>query len=363
MATPSNWTPHFLVSLRIDDVSSFPPNQLLSLAKLKYLAHLDIFHGQTSDRLLKGWSETPNPFPALQTLKITNHASNREYVTVRSVPYLSVFPKLLIYELVGTVLGEHNGDIEDIARDSGWRGVVDGRIPRDTNPVANEILLYPALLLGTPVIRRLDARKRWLAIVDCGLLANCWKGPLPPSLATGIRSHRPESGSHRFDDIDLARAVVSPRIGWVSVSLPRCSANSRALCPAPNPEEVWDTFEASIENPAMRNFPVDILTSGVIDHVRHECRKLKMEEIDGKPILLPSKPYVTVVIVTHDGDSTQTLPPRFTPPEPYSLVFYRYATDTVLPLQPKRQQGEPEPRKRSGRKRKKVADVLSSFGM
>ncbi|KAK4445033.1 hypothetical protein QBC34DRAFT_384619 [Podospora aff. communis PSN243] len=119
--------PDFLVSLTIDSVTSFQPHHLLSLATLNNLVHLHIVserpdsaeRGHVTDSLFRGWSETSNAFPMLQTLRVTNSQA----LSYRSVQLVTVFPCLLVYEVLVHYFPSYLNYKAwgDIAKSHGWR--------------------------------------------------------------------------------------------------------------------------------------------------------------------------------------------------------------------------------------------------
>ncbi|KAK0611600.1 hypothetical protein B0T14DRAFT_332398 [Immersiella caudata] len=128
----------FVVSLTIDGVSTFQPQQLLSLATLNNLVHLHIVserphsteRGHVTDSLLRGWSEMNNVFPMLQILKFTNSRD----LSYRSVRYVSVFPCLQVYEILDPNIPAFEGYREwgDSAELHGWHF----EIPKWPSPCA-----------------------------------------------------------------------------------------------------------------------------------------------------------------------------------------------------------------------------------
>jgi len=91
----------FITHLSIDDIPAFQADEFLALAKMANLGVLEIMdrgpgngNTQVSDRLLRGWSETPGAFPALRVLRI--HI--RYGLTRHCIRYASQLPSLAVFE-------------------------------------------------------------------------------------------------------------------------------------------------------------------------------------------------------------------------------------------------------------------------
>ncbi|KAK4218462.1 hypothetical protein QBC37DRAFT_395813 [Rhypophila decipiens] len=92
---------YFLTSLTIIGIDHFRTDELLTLARLDNLSTLTLDYGSTllernevGDRLVKGWSETGDAFPLLQTLSLIGLG-----ITFQSLRYISIFPALSLYEM------------------------------------------------------------------------------------------------------------------------------------------------------------------------------------------------------------------------------------------------------------------------
>ncbi len=94
----------FLASLTIDCLLGFGSNELLDLADLKNLVLLELFEDPSdktdsviTDRLVRGWHDTPNHFSGLQILRIINNQA----LTHHSLPFILQFPSLRFYDVSG----------------------------------------------------------------------------------------------------------------------------------------------------------------------------------------------------------------------------------------------------------------------
>ncbi|KAM7204565.1 hypothetical protein V8F33_001529 [Rhypophila sp. PSN 637] len=115
---------YFLTRLTIIGVDHFRTDELLTLARLDNLLTLTLDYRSTllernavGDQLVKGWSETGDAFPLLQTLRLTG-----PLITVQSLRYISRFPSLSLYVI--SVTGENWKKLSRIARplaeEHGW---------------------------------------------------------------------------------------------------------------------------------------------------------------------------------------------------------------------------------------------------
>ncbi|KAK4131480.1 hypothetical protein BT67DRAFT_444717 [Trichocladium antarcticum] len=113
---------HCLAYLCIDDIARFETHELLSLAKLELLAVLELIarepmSGGISDRLIRGWRETkPLAFPGLRVLKIT---SRTHEVSEASLEYVFEFPRLEIFDVTALPASRWR-KAERIANTDGW---------------------------------------------------------------------------------------------------------------------------------------------------------------------------------------------------------------------------------------------------
>ncbi|KAI1338114.1 hypothetical protein F5Y15DRAFT_131943 [Xylariaceae sp. FL0016] len=97
----------FLVQLSLTDGAAFETNDLLCLTQLKNLGVLQIIQPgaderasvfpRVTDSILRVWAEQQDAFPVLRILRIWgNH-----FTTYKSLPFVSKFPALRIYDVAG----------------------------------------------------------------------------------------------------------------------------------------------------------------------------------------------------------------------------------------------------------------------
>lgn len=108
-----------LAHLSIDSVTHFEANELLSLAELPALAVLELNGVEAvSDRLIRGWSEVgPTPFAGLRILKI---GSREHGVSEAAVRYVQRFLRLEIFDVVARPV-ERWRNAEGVAGRYGWK--------------------------------------------------------------------------------------------------------------------------------------------------------------------------------------------------------------------------------------------------
>ncbi|KAK0649496.1 hypothetical protein B0T16DRAFT_410212 [Cercophora newfieldiana] len=301
-----------LVSLTIDNVSSFTPDQLLSLAKLNNLVHLHIISGRkefnepchVTDNLLKGWSETDNAFPMLLILKITNSPGLSE----RSVQYISKFPKLLIYEVSDDAFSEWK-NVKHIAQRHGWHAAkVEPPFPAKASHSMNRILMYTALILRIPLRNCAKDSMAW--VERCQDKEYEYKGR-----PTGLR-----------------------------FEIPLSCGGSDVSCPRRQPQEVWDAFVA---NTSVMESLFGLASPGV-DHSRfrpehymmtdgadafwacavaddpleHQCGRPRVTLDDGTVLPLPPRPFASVQLVGYDHGEETTKRTSRELAQLESLVFF-----------------------------------------
>lgn len=96
----------FLTHLVISGGCDFAAHELLCLADMENLAALELIqpadalrssYPDVSDRLVRGWSEKPDPFPLLRVLRVWGI----DATTQDSLQWLSRFPSLVLYDVMG----------------------------------------------------------------------------------------------------------------------------------------------------------------------------------------------------------------------------------------------------------------------
>lgn len=93
---------------------------------------------RVTDRLIRGWAERPNPFPALRILQLSCCVK----VTPECLRYLGRFPALVYFSVRGMPGSWHDWGVHAAASEHGWR------IPEDPDDVHTLMLRYFASCLG-----------------------------------------------------------------------------------------------------------------------------------------------------------------------------------------------------------------------
>ncbi|KAK3942066.1 hypothetical protein QBC46DRAFT_284873 [Diplogelasinospora grovesii] len=116
----------FITSLAICRVPGLQTNELIHLASMPNLGILEIeecpdgVSGTVSDYLIRGWSEQENPFPVLRFLRVHHNRALSQH----SLQYISAFPALCVYEVSGPWGQWENGP--STANRCGWKGFYKG---------------------------------------------------------------------------------------------------------------------------------------------------------------------------------------------------------------------------------------------
>ncbi|RCI11392.1 hypothetical protein L249_7505 [Ophiocordyceps polyrhachis-furcata BCC 54312] len=123
----------FITHLVIGHGCDFRANELVRLAKMPNLGALEFKAtdgaSPLSDRLIRGWAEVKDCFPVLRLLRIYGRAE----VTQKSLGWVSKFPSLIMYDVLGerkkwrnkrALAAKHGWDIDDhgdtATRDQDW---------------------------------------------------------------------------------------------------------------------------------------------------------------------------------------------------------------------------------------------------
>ncbi|OTA96015.1 hypothetical protein M434DRAFT_161673 [Hypoxylon sp. CO27-5] len=104
---------------------SINTHDLLGLTGLKNLGVLEIVHPgpleetpnfpRVTDAVIREWAREPDAFPVLRVLRIWGE----DFTTIKSIPYLSSFPSLAIYDVAGRRSDWHD-DRKQPVEDFGW---------------------------------------------------------------------------------------------------------------------------------------------------------------------------------------------------------------------------------------------------
>ncbi|KAI0118078.1 hypothetical protein F4776DRAFT_264443 [Hypoxylon sp. NC0597] len=104
---------------------SISTHDLLGLTKLKNLGVLEILHPgpleetpnfpRVTDAVIREWAREPDAFPVLRVLRIWGE----DFTTIKSIPYLSSFPSLAVYDVAGRK-SDWRGNWKQPVEDFGW---------------------------------------------------------------------------------------------------------------------------------------------------------------------------------------------------------------------------------------------------
>ncbi|KAF5696761.1 hypothetical protein FMUND_15604 [Fusarium mundagurra] len=163
-APPSDFITHIVIS----GGCTFNTHDLLGLADMPNLGVLEIIQPteQTafpniSDRLVRGWSEKPDPFPLLRVLRIWGD----ETTSKASLQWASKFPSLALYDVIGA---RDAWDASKVAaQEHGWEQA-------DAPPHRLDDSLLRYLMLFAPLEETRDRNMRDLAAsIDNDLVSLC----------------------------------------------------------------------------------------------------------------------------------------------------------------------------------------------
>ncbi|KAK0625333.1 hypothetical protein B0T17DRAFT_270436 [Bombardia bombarda] len=311
-------TVDFLTHLTIHKVDTFQTQELMALAELKNLAVLDFkeicsatSRDLVTDSLVRGWSEKQNPFPALRILAIYRNRT----LTKRSLRYISRFPSLAIYDVLGEGLDWIG--VSKVAEKFSW--VMYGVGPRSS---------FRGLIQDREVFGAVEDRH---GSADCYL-------PFQAADRAGIDDW---SVKLRRAEPDVVEEVGVPE----AYSTPTTNQPAAKTFVSPVPRwSFWALFViARIEK------STGISYDPTIEAAWHD------------DFALPSKPFVSLRLSGPDK-----------PYHPYTnnFVSYRFTPSTEPqkePSQPKSSSGKKrvtiQPGSVRANKRQKTGDILSSFGI
>ncbi|KAF5689011.1 hypothetical protein FCIRC_1641 [Fusarium circinatum] len=163
-APPSDFITHIVIA----GGCTFNTHDLLGLADMPNLGVLEIIQPtertafpNISDRLVRGWSEKPDPFPLLRVLRIWGD----ETTSKASLPWVSNFPSLALYDVIGA---RDAWDVSKVAaQEHGWEQA-------DAPPHRLDDSLLRYLMLFAPLEETRDRNMRDLAAsIDNDLVSLC----------------------------------------------------------------------------------------------------------------------------------------------------------------------------------------------
>lgn len=138
-------TTEFITHLVLSGGSEFTVHDMLSLADLKNLGVLEIiqpadetggYFPDVSDNLIRGWTETQDPFPMLRILRIWGDRSTSK----NCLRWVAKFPSLALFDVTGSKKGWGNPMEE--AAEAGWT-VTDLSGGQENSLLKNLMLLVP----------------------------------------------------------------------------------------------------------------------------------------------------------------------------------------------------------------------------
>ncbi|KAH7212455.1 hypothetical protein DER44DRAFT_225216 [Fusarium oxysporum] len=163
-APPSDFITHIVIA----GGCTFNTHDLLGLADMPNLGVLEIIQPtertafpNISDRLVRGWSEKPDPFPLLRVLRIWGD----ETTSKASLQWVSKFPSLAMYDVIGA---RDSWDASKVAaQEHGWEQA-------DAPPHRLDDSLLRYLMLFVPLEETRDRNLRDLAAsIDNDLVSLC----------------------------------------------------------------------------------------------------------------------------------------------------------------------------------------------
>ncbi|CAG7556591.1 unnamed protein product, partial [Fusarium equiseti] len=159
----------FITHLVLTGGCSFSTHDLLCLADMPNLGALELIQPAdelrtvfptVSDRLVRGWTEKPDPFPLLRILRIWGDQST----TQESLKWVSKFPSLALYDVMGA--REDWTKSYEAAAKNGWE--------QDDAPSGLEDSLLRYLMLFAPLEETRNKSLRDLAAsIDNDLVSLC----------------------------------------------------------------------------------------------------------------------------------------------------------------------------------------------
>ncbi|KAF4499023.1 hypothetical protein FAGAP_4799 [Fusarium agapanthi] len=163
-APPSDFITHIVIA----GGCTFNTHDILGLADMPNLGVLEIIQPtertafpNISDRLVRGWSEKPDPFPLLRVLRIWGD----ETTSKASLPWVSNFPSLALYDVISA---RDAWDASKVAaQEHGWEQA-------DAPPHRLDDSLLRYLMLFAPLEETRDRNMRDLAAsIDNDLVSLC----------------------------------------------------------------------------------------------------------------------------------------------------------------------------------------------
>lgn len=159
----------FITHLVISGGCTFSTSDLLCLTDIKNLGVLEIIQPademgsnfpEVTDRLIRGWTETEDPFPLLRILRIWGDQST----TQESLRWVSKFPSLALYDVMGS-------------RDD-WTSPYDHALKHrweftDPQPGTEDSLLHYLMLFAPSDETRANRTRELARSIDSDLLSLC----------------------------------------------------------------------------------------------------------------------------------------------------------------------------------------------
>lgn len=159
----------FITHLVISGSCDFSTSEMVSLAQMPNLGVLEIMQPadelrvifpQVTDRLIRGWINTPNPFPLLRILRIWGDQTT----TQDSLKHLANLPSLALYDVMGSRDDWQRAEEYGVA--SGWE------LAESASRMEDSLLRY-LMLFAPDREARLQRRKDMSARIDLDLTSLC----------------------------------------------------------------------------------------------------------------------------------------------------------------------------------------------
>ncbi|GFP55074.1 hypothetical protein TASIC1_0004069900 [Trichoderma asperellum] len=343
--------PKFITHLVLSGGCQFSSHELFCLTDMKNLGILELIQPAdelgdvfpaVNDRVVRGWTESENPFPLLRILRIWGDQT----VTQKSLRWVAKFPSLALYDVTGA--RDDWASPFDDAAEAGWE-VTDVSGRQEGTLLRNLMLLVP----DTHIIKTQDSIKS----VEADLVTLCSDSQcaikfVPDREAPPLLNYLTDTGKKYMPSWD-----------------PDAASRQAGACHGVA-FEAWAFWLYSFLGQLSSD--IDIASQG---------HSVDQQAVAG-PFVLPSRP-MACLFLGHSGRGGITSKPAYVSRGLFSTKRYtftrpmdasRYTTDASQDQLQKEQEQEPEPKARSAsitsiqskssrkmRKRKQLHDMLQSL--
>ncbi|CAH0027840.1 unnamed protein product [Clonostachys rhizophaga] len=338
----------FITHLAISGGQSFTTSEMLWLTDIRNLGVLEIIRPadelgadfpDVSDRLIRGWTERPDPFPLLRVLRIFGDEST----TQKSLHWVSKFPSLVLYDVIGA--REDWPTHEQEAIDQGWESARLGNMALD-----DSLLRY--LTLFSHVDERQAKGLRELArSVDADLLSLCADSGCEVKFVPDRQA--PELIDYLTDSAKIVGSLPSWERNGAATATRACHG---AIF------EAWAFWLYSIIGQLSNDRDLE-----------KQGTSPGLQAVAG-PFVLPSKPFASLFL-GHSGRGGISLSPSYVKHGLFATKRFTFIRPSILqgksieqPTLNKKTAtndvnsgGQQGPAKVKSRKRKGLGDMLTSF--